>query len=175
MTTRGAYAGPNGGRLLNAGETRRLAGLGRPECHRRSGCVAGLQVAPTPSRRDNLWARVRPTPRTASALRAYAILCANDFTVFRVRFAYSPPPLRDRWPLRACGVRPAPTPTRDYRPRASRFLGRQRSSSCGYASIGAFPTLVGIVRRSCGARLSFRSGWSRGERGDGLLVKERSH
>jgi alpha-glucosidase len=25
-----------------------------PECHRRSGCVAGLQVAPTPSRRDNL-------------------------------------------------------------------------------------------------------------------------
>jgi hypothetical protein len=40
----------------------RSARAQRPGYQRRSGCVAGLQVAPTPSRRDNLLARLAPHP-----------------------------------------------------------------------------------------------------------------
>ena len=40
----------------------------------------------------------------------------------------SPPQLQDLRPLRYCGDTLAPTPTRDYPPRAARFHGGQRGN-----------------------------------------------
>ncbi|TCT19782.1 hypothetical protein EDC35_107110 [Thiobaca trueperi] len=85
-----------------------------PGCQRRSGCVTGLRVALTPSRRDNFLARARPAPgrrsATSSAQRA-RLGCApalRRMTRRRLGGAcISPSPLRDRWPLRDSGATPA--------------------------------------------------------------------
>ena len=68
----------------------------------------------------------------------------------------SPPPLQDLRPLRHCGDTHAPTPTRDYPPRATRFHGgqRRRRPRCARraARSGAPAGASGwlhISRRSC--------------------------